>query len=325
MMFFQSDLYRQMDCMPELALEAHDLLQNEHGGEIPGVICTEQTAPYASVHTVSILNEQGSQILQKPIGTYVNIFTEALRINHRTIHQSIIDTVSAHLSPFLSNIEKEDCVLIAGLGNWNATPDALGPRVMEHIMATRHLHGNVPKEIVRGVRPVATISPGVLGMTGIESAEMIAGVVNSVQPKLLIVIDALAAGDANHIGSTIQISDTGIQPGAGVANQRTEINKTSLGIPVVAIGVPTVVKARRIVLQVFEQCLQNLAEHLKDRRLPYYAEQAMETAMQQCQINLEVTPKEIDDLVNNCAYILAKAITQALHPNCTNDFSESFF
>ncbi len=318
-------LYRQLGCMSELALEAHDLLRGEHGGEVPGVSLTEETDQFASIHTVKILNEHGSQIMQKPMGTYVTIFTEALQMNHHGVHQTLADTVAQHLAPFVSQIAQEDCVLVAGLGNWNATPDALGPRVVKQIMATRHLHGNVPDEVLEGVRPVAAISPGVLGMTGVESAEMIAGVVKAIQPKLLIVIDALAAGDASRIGTTIQICNTGIQPGAGVANPRAGINEETLGIPVVAIGIPTVVKARLIAHQVLEHYQIALSEHLNDRRIPYYASQAMETALAQCPSDLEVTPKGIDDIVNNCSVILAKAITQTLHPNMNADFAESFF
>ena len=321
----KTELYRQLGCMPELALEAHDLLRGEHGGEIPGVSLTEETDPFVTVHTVKILNEQGSRIMQKPTGTYVTIFTEALQINHHGVHQTLANTVAQHLAPFVAHLHEDDCVLVAGLGNWNATPDALGPRVVKQIMATRHLHGNVPDEVLEGVRPVAAIAPGVLGMTGVESAEMIAGVVRAIEPKLLIVIDALAAGNTERIGTTIQICNTGIEPGAGVANPRSGINEASLGIPVIAIGIPTVVKARLIAHQVLESYQSLLSEHLQDRRLPYYAAQAMEQALAQCHPGLEVTPKEIDDIVDNCVVILSKAITQALHPNMNADFAESFF
>lgn len=318
-------LYRQLGCMPELALEAHDLLRGEHGGEIPGVSLTEESDGFATIHTVKILNASGSRIMQKPIGTYITIFTEALNINHHGVHHTLANTLANSLSTFLTSVSDTDCILVAGLGNWNATPDSLGPRVVNHLMATRHLHGNVPAEVLEGVRPVATIAPGVLGMTGVESFEMIVGVVKAVQPKLLIVIDALAAGNADRIGTTIQICNTGIHPGAGVANPRIGINEKTLGIPVIAIGVPTVVKARLIVHQVLEQYQHALIEQLDDRRLPYYAKQTMETVLQQCSNHLEVTPKEIDDIIDNCAVILADAITQALHPDMNADFAESFF
>ena len=318
-------LYQQLDCMPELAVEAHDLLRGEHGGEIPGVSLTEESNEVATIHTVKILNQQGSHIMQKPIGTYVTIFTEALMLNHHGVHETTANIVAEQLAPFFAQLSTKDSILVAGLGNWNATPDALGPRVINKLMATRHLHDNVPQEVLEGVRPVATITPGVLGMTGIESAELIAGIVKSIQPKLLIVIDALSAGNPERIGTTIQISDTGIQPGAGVANPRATINAETLGIPVISIGMPTVVKARLIAHQMLEQYQQSLFEHLHDRRFPYYAQQAMETALQHCQANLEVTPKEIDDIISNCSTILSKAITQALHPNMNADFAECFF
>ncbi len=318
-------LYQQLDCMPELALEAHDLLRGEHGGEIPGVSLTEEKDDFATIHTVTILDEQGSRIMQKPIGTYVTIFTEALGIGHHGAHNTLIEIIVQQLKPFVDQLKPQDCVLVVGLGNWNATPDALGPRVAQSIIATRHLYGNVPQEILDGVRPVATIIPGVLGMTGIESAELIAGVVRKVQPALVIVIDALAAGHAERIGTTIQICNTGIHPGAGVANPRKNINEEMLGVPVIAIGVPTVIKARLIGHQMLEQYHEALSEHVQDRRLPYYAKHAMESVLSLCQNNLEVTPKEIDDIVDNCSTVLAKAITQALHPNMNADFAESFF
>lgn len=321
----KAELYQQLGCMPELALEAHDLLRGEHGGEIPGVSLTEESDNFATIHKVEILNEQGSRIMQKPIGTYVTIFTEALAMNHHGIHQTLAALTAKYLAPFVESMEDKDCVLVAGLGNWKSTPDSLGPRVVNQLMATRHLHGNVPDEVLEGVRPVVTIAPGVLGMTGVESAEMIAGVIRAVQPKLLIVIDALAAGDDSRIGTTIQICNTGIQPGAGVANPRASISEAALGVPVVAIGIPTVVKARRIAYNVLEQYQDALSEQLNDRRFPYYAQQAMETVLYQCRNDLEVTPKEIDDIIGNCSVILAKAITQALHPNMNSDFAESFF
>lgn len=321
----KTELYRQLGCMPELALEAHDLLRGEHGGEIPGVSLTTETDGLASIHTVKILNEQGSSIMQKPIGTYVTIFTDALGINHHGVHDTLADIVTQQLSPFLAHLQQEDCVLVVGLGNQNATPDALGPRVVRRIMATRHLYGNVPKEVLEGVRPVAAITPGVLGMTGIESAELVLSMVRTVQPAMVIVIDALAAGNAERIGTTIQICNTGIHPGAGVENPRKYINAETLGIPVIAIGVPTVVKARLIAHQVLEQYHHALTEQLQDRRLPYYAHQTMESVLSQCSPSLEVTPKEIDDIINNCSTVLAKAITKTLHPDMNAAFAESFF
>lgn len=324
------ELYRQWDLMPELALEAHDLLRGDHGGEIPGVKLTEEVESLATVHTVTILDAQGSRIMQKPIGTYVTIYAKELAVNHRGVQQDLADLVTKYLSPYVKLPSLDDGVLVVGLGNWKSTPDSLGPRMISQIMATRHLHGNVPEQILEGVRPVTTVAPGVLGMTGIESAEIVRGIVDRVQPKLIIAVDALAAGDVSRIGTTIQISNTGIAPGAGIGNQRAGINEATMGIPVISIGVPTVVKARIIAHNVLEEFWNQLAKRpqlhkmLNDLPQPLM-HNMMQHALQSCHNNLEVTPKEIDDLVQNCSTILSGAITKVLHPDMNQDFADSFF
>ena len=245
-------LYQQWDLLPELALEAHDLLRGEHGGEIPGVKLTEEVGKFATIHTVTILDERGSRIMQKPEGTYVTIFSQELAVNHRGVQQELVQVVRQELQKFVQLPTLQDTVLVVGFGNWKSTPDSLGPQLINQLMATRHLHGNVPEEILKGVRPVVTIAPGVLGMTGIESADIVRGIAERVKPSLILAIDALAAGSASRIGTTIQISDTGVTPGVGVGNQRAAINQETMGIPVISIGVPTIVKARIIAHNVLE-------------------------------------------------------------------------
>lgn len=324
------ELYHQWDMLSELALEAHDLLRGDHGGEIPGVSLTEEVEDLATVHTVTILNSQGSRIMQKPEGTYVTIHCQELGTNHHGVIASLTDLAAKHLQKFVCLSSQQAPVLVAGLGNWKSTPDALGPRVVNQLMATRHLHGNVPDELLEGVRPVTTIAPGVLGMTGIESADIIRSVAAQVKPELIIVVDALSAGDVSRIGTTIQISDTGISPGAGVGNHRAGIHADTMGVPVISIGVPTVVKARVIahtVLEDFWEQLQHRPQLNKAlRELPQPTlHHMMQQALQPCHSYLEVTPKEIDDLVQNCSTILARAITKTLHPDMNPDFAASFF
>lgn len=324
------ELYRQWDLLPELALEAHDLLRGQHGGEIPGVRVTEEVETLATVHTVTILNAQGSRIMQKPEGTYVTIHSQELALNHRGVQQQLTELLVKYLQPFVQLPSLEDNVLVVGLGNWKSTPDSLGPRTIHQLMATRHLHGNVPEELLEGVRPVTTIAPGVLGMTGIESAEIVRGIVDRIAPKLIIAVDALAAGDVSRIGATIQISNTGIAPGAGIGNQRAGINEKTMGVPVVSIGIPTVVKARIIAHNVLEEFWNQLLKRpqLHDllQQLPQPTmHNMMQTALQPYHNNLEVTPKEIDDLMQNCSTILSSAITQVLHPNMNQDMADSFF
>ena len=323
-------LYHQWDMLPELAVEAHELLRSDNNIEIPGVQVTEETDTLANIHTVTILDQQGSRIMQKPEGTYVTIQCKELATNHHGIIDSLSLLVARQLEKFIHLSSLQDPVLVVGLGNWKSTPDALGSRVISQITATRHLYGNGPDSILEGVRPVATIAPGVLGMTGIESADIIRSTVKQIQPAMLIVIDSLAAGDSSRIGTTIQISDSGIVPGSGVGNRRKAITKETIGIPVISIGIPTVVKARIIAHNVLESFLDQLAMHPKLqpvlKTLPEPAVQnLMHQALLPCQHNLEVTPKEIDSLVQNCSLILSRAITQTLHPNMNTDFAASFF
>ncbi len=324
------ELYRQWDLLPELALEAHDLLRGDHGGEIPGVELTEEIEGLATVHTVNILNSQGSRIMQKPEGVYVTIYSQELAVNHHGMIETLTALLTKHLQKFVHLSSLQDPVLVAGLGNWKSTPDSLGPRVINQLMATQHLHGNVPDEILEGVRPVTTIAPGVLGMTGIESADIIHSIVKQVHPKLIIVIDALAAGDVSRIGTTIQISNTGIAPGAGVGNHRRGINQQTMGVPVISIGIPTVVKARIIAHNVLEEFWEQLLERpqLRDslqQLPPPTIHRLMQYALEPCHNQLEVTPKEIDDLMQNCSTILSRAITRTLHPDMNEDFADSFF
>lgn len=326
----KATLYRQWNLMPELALEAHDLLRGAHGGEIPGVKLTEETDGSATIHTITILDETGSRIMQKPMGTYVTIHTTQLGLNHHGVQQELTHLVARHLQPFVQLPSQTDGVLVVGLGNWKSTPDGLGPRLINQLMATRHLYGNVPEQILEGVRPVTTVAPGVLGMTGIESADVVRGIVDRVHPRLIIVIDALAAGDVSRLGTTVQISDTGIHPGAGVGNQRAGINQTTMQVPVVSIGVPMVVKAKVLAHNALEEFWNQLRKRpqlqkLLDELPQPLMHSMLQTALEPCQNNLEVTPKEIDDLVQNCSAILSGAITQVLHPNMNPDFAEHFF
>lgn len=325
----QLNLYRQWGLSLDLALEAHDLLRGERGGEVPGVKLTEEQEALASIKVITIMNSQGSEIMQKPPGTYITISSDSFTLNNHSVRQEMAVILAKQLQKIIPLKDLKQPVLIVGLGNRQATPDSLGPRVAEKIMATRHLFGHAPQQILEGVRPVSTLAPGVLGTTGIETAEMVKAVVEHIRPSLVIAIDALAAGDASRIGTTIQICDTGINPGAGVGNERPGLYEKFLGVPVLAIGVPTVVKAKIIAhhaLQDFLDLLDNHAGiHRKNFSLPQpLLTQLINEALNPYQNNLEVTPKEIDDLINNCAVIIAEALRLSLHPDMNQDFADCF-
>lgn len=314
----KSELYQLMGVQLDLAVEAHELLRGEAGREIPGVKMADQQLPHALLKTITILDQQGEQIMGRPMGTYLTLESVDLRDNDKMVHKEIGQALAQKLKEILP-LRDDSTILIVGLGNWNATPDSLGPKVVEYSMATRHLFNYAPEELQQGLRSVCILAPGVLGLTGIETAEIIKGTVDRVKPDLLICIDALAAGSVERINSTIQIATTGISPGSGVGNKRMGINQETMGIPVIAIGVPTVVQAGIIAHQAMEQ----LFSHLRDTPMLRNVYQGLQPVAVNDMVNrvlepfggqLMVTPKEIDEQIANTARIIAMALAIALHP-----------
>ncbi|MBC7323724.1 MAG: GPR endopeptidase, partial [Moorella sp. (in: Bacteria)] len=188
----------------------------------------------------------------------------------------------------------------------------LGPKVINQFTVTRHLLKYAPQNMPPGTRPVSALAPGVLGTTGIETAEILRGVVEKIQPKVLLAIDALAAGDLQRIGSSIQISDTGINPGSGVGNRRTGINRQTMGIPVIAIGIPTVVHAGVIIFEALSQ-IQRAFPNFNLQLNPNTAQALSHNVLAPFGGNLTVTPKEVDDLVHNLAWVIGNALNRSLH------------
>ena len=215
------------------------------------------------------------------------------------------------------HINDTEDILVVGLGNLEVTPDSLGPKVISHIEITRHILEYMPKLMPEDTRPVSAISPGVLGTTGIETMEILKGIVENIKPKLLIVIDALAARSIERISSSIQIADTGIVPGAGVDNKRKEISKKTLGIPVIALGIPMVVDLASITndcINLFIESLQQKAmsnEYLNELKEKDNYEEIKEALIPR-DYNMIVTPKEIDILIENMSKIVSKGINKAL-------------
>lgn len=222
----------------DLALERREIFRkNNNLEEIDGIeIENKEVDPNLKVTKVDITNQNGEQAIGKPIGTYITIDIQKLRLAEEAEIQKSAEILSEELKEIINkHIESKDDILVVGLGNIYVTPDSLGPKVINDIDVTRHIIKYLPQYIDENSRPVSAISPGVLGTTGIETLEILEGVVKEIKPKLLIVIDALASRSIERISSTIQLSDTGIVPGAGVGNTRKEISKNTLGIPVIAI------------------------------------------------------------------------------------------
>lgn len=314
----KSELYRLMGIHLDLAVEAHELLRGDAGQEIPGVSMDDQEFPNGKIKTITILNEQGETIMGRPKGSYITMESPALRDNNKMVHKEIGQILAQKLREILP-LNDNSTILVIGLGNWNATPDALGPKVVGLTMATRHLFQYAPEEMRQGLRPVAVMAPGVLGITGIETAEIIKGTVDHVRPDVIICIDALAAGSVERINSSIQISTTGISPGSGIGNKRMGINQESMGVPVIAIGVPTVVQAGIIAHQAMEQLFNHLqtTPTLQDiymRLQPVAVNQMISSVLQPFGGQLMVTPKEIDEQISNTAKVIAMSLALALHP-----------
>lgn len=211
----------------------------------------------------------------------------------------------------------KDEILVVGLGNLYVTPDSLGPKVINEIDVTRHIINYMPQVLPENTRPVSAISPGVLGTTGIETLEIIKGIVENVHPKLLIVIDALASRSIERISSTIQLSDTGITPGAGVGNTRKDLSQDTLGIPVIALGIPTVVEAATIAADSLDLFIKKVQEQAQSNEfLNKLQEKDKYEMIKEVLVpedyNFIVTPKEIDDLIENMKDIVARGINFAV-------------
>jgi len=317
------DTFKSLGISLDLALEAHELLRGAAQKEVPGVKEDKENFETATVTTVTILNAQGAQLMGKPQGTYITI--EAPKIRHES--KEIMDDLSTILADKLRSLIKippDGTILLIGLGNWNATPDALGPNVIDFSMATRHMFKYAPEVVGPGLRPVCALAPGVLGITGIETAEIIKGVVDRIKPNLIIAIDALAATNISRISTTIQLADTGIQPGSGLGNKRTGINQESMGVPVIAVGVPTVVHAAVIVNEALtklrDKWSQNVMTATTAQNInPDTSKELIQNMFQTFEGNLVVTPKEVDELILNVSKIIAAGISQAVHSGITKE------
>ena len=304
----------------DLALERRDIYQKINKiSQIDGIESTEEEKnENLRVTRVKITNENGEKSIGKPIGNYITIDIKKLKIAGEEEIQKTSETLSEELKNLIDkHTDKQGEILVVGLGNIYVTPDALGPKVINEIDVTRHIIKYLPQYIDEGTRPVSAISPGVLGTTGIETVEILKGIVDNIKPKLLIVIDALASRSIERISSSIQISDTGIVPGAGVGNTRQEISQKTLNIPVIAIGIPTVVELATLVsdgIDIFIDRLQDRAksnDYLNKLQQEDKYEEVKE-ALNVGEYNMIVTPKEIDELIENMKNIVARGINFAV-------------
>lgn len=306
----------------DLAVEMRDLYKKESGREVPGVkVDVDNEDDGINITTVVVENIEGSKIMGKDMGNYITIDAPGIKHYDADFHDALSKSMAKQLTKVI-DINKDQTTLVVGLGNWNVTPDSLGPKVISKLMITRHLKKYMPDQIEEGISPVCAVSPGVLGLTGIETAEIIQGIVEKVKPDSVIVIDALASRKMERVATTIQIGDTGINPGSGVGNKRMGLTKDTLGIPVIAIGVPTVVDAATMANDTIDFMIDSLIEQSKDNEGFYKMLKSVNKDEKYSMIreilnpyvgNLIVTPKEIDALIEDISKIIANGINIALH------------
>lgn len=309
------DLSRLGEIHTDLAVEARVLAREQHQGFEPDGIETEnEQQGEITISRVNIRTKEAGNHIGKQPGYYVTLEAEGLRSRDRDRQEKIAFQVAKELEGFIArlNLKDEDHCLVVGLGNWDATPDALGPKVVSHILVTRHLLESSPPEKKGELRPVAAIAPGVLGITGLETGEIIMGLVQRIHPQFIIVIDALASRSTSRMGATIQIADTGIHPGSGLGNKRIGITPQTLGIPVIAIGVPTVVEATTIVQDAMSELDQGRKSLKRTGMTPNLG--VIQRVLSPYFKSLIVTPKEIDVMIQDLARVISGALNIALHP-----------
>lgn len=306
----------------DLAVENREIYKEAYKEDSKGVDIEKEENDNYTVTRIKVLNEEGSKNLQKAIGTYITIDVPALNKSDEDLKDEISQLVAKEIKALGKN-KPNSKTLIIGLGNWNITPDSLGPRVVERVLVTRQYFVNYNKEIDETVANVAALSPGVMGITGIETVEIVKGVVEKVKPDLVIAVDALASRKMERISTTIQISDTGISPGAGVGNNRMELTEKTLGVPVIAIGIPTVVDAATIVNDTLDLIIESLKKEAEVgtefyKLLSDISSEEKYTLIKEVlnpyMKNVVVTPTDIDTVIDDLSIIVANGLNMALHP-----------
>lgn len=277
----------------DLAMESRELWQEGRREELPGVRSAEYRREGWPVTRVEILDRRGAEALGKPAGTYLTLDLTDYWRRPTDFFRRAAEGLAAELGGM---VPEEGCVFVAGLGNEAMTPDAVGPQAVRHLLITRHLGQAVPE-----FRPVAAAAAGVLGTTGMEAAEWVRALAERLEPAAVIVVDALAARGMDRVCSTIQVADTGIIPGSGVGNRRQALNRETLGVPVVSLGVPTVVDAATLALDLLQAGGGSAPETLESG-------------------GLFVTPKDVDARVRDLSKVVGYGINLALQPGlCLED------
>lgn len=289
----------------DLAVENREKFEKDNV-EISGVVLhrSEDREREITTTAVKIETDSGARAMGKPKGIYITLEAPNLKVPDRGIHREVSKKLAEQLKKLLPR--KRDSVLVAGLGNRNITPDALGPCAADHLRVTRHIIREYGERALGDEKTpmISAVVPGVMAQTGMETLEILRGVVREIKPDVVLLIDALAARSTKRLNCTIQLTDTGICPGSGVGNYRCGLNAETLGVPVIGIGIPTVVDAGTIV----HDAVAELLESLEDAEINEFLSELVSPSLRE----MFVTPKDIDDTISRLSFTLSEGINLAL-------------
>lgn len=292
----------------DLALEARESIQDADG-DMRGVTVEEFYHEVEDIHVTKVVIESknGAKAMGKPMGTYITLEAPGMLESDEDFHREISERLAEYLRDVIPNMDVEQSVLIVGLGNRDVTADALGPNAVDNLFITRHVVKEYGKAAYnkKKMHMISSIVPGVMAKTGMETAEVIRGIVETTKPDVVVVIDALAARSTKRLNRTIQVTNTGIHPGSGVGNHRNALTEESLGVPVVAIGIPTVVDAATIVNDVLEKTFYKLK-----KENPVLWENDFSKEMSELN-NMYVTSKDIDETIKRLSFTVSEALNIA--------------
>ncbi|EQF48746.1 GPR endopeptidase [Clostridioides difficile CD175] len=307
----------------DLALEASEMCEkSQEGSSIPGVKIETKELENCIVTKVEVIDRQGAEIMNKDIGKYITLESNLMKFDDDESREEMISYLKEELVDIFGQ-DKNKKTLVIGLGNRNITSDALGPKSVSKTLVTRHLFKNYNKDYDDDFTEVSALSPGVMGVTGIETSEIVKSLVEKVKPDRVVAIDALASRKMERVNSTIQISTAGISPGGGVGNTRKSLTKETLGGDVIAIGVPTVVDAATLTIDVLDMAIDNLIAQSEETESFYEMLKKLKEeekyhlikdSLDPYDKNLIVTPKDIDDTIENLSIIISEGLNRSLHP-----------
>jgi len=285
---------------------ADEAIKKEHSQDY-----TIKRKEYGSVSMTHIEILKKNKMIQKDVGNYISIDFKTLQDEKDRIHISDVLLKTLHN---MATIKKEDKILIVGLGNSDIVADSLGPNVADKMIVTNYLFKLFSNQVNKDLTRVCVFTPKVMGQTGLESSDLIKAIVKLYNPTLIIAIDSLASTSVKRINKVIQINDSGISPGSGIGNHRKPLNKQTLKVPIIAIGVATVVSAEKIVEEALLQYCQKMNEKISKNK----QQQVLEEILNHKSLNMVVTPKEIDEEIDYLSTIIATSLNKFIHNDCSN-------